>query len=128
MKKMLLVLLSCLFLNGCSCCENIIEQKTYDLVQIKMSNGSQFSGAFILGSGGISGSDTTYFSFYTNEKGAIKLHKVDYGIVTIYFTKDKPKAVYSNNYVNCRLPDYYTKWDLYVPEGSIVNEYDLNIK
>ena len=122
-KKLVVLLLGCLLLAGCNCKDKIDFQNFYNIEQIKL-NTSGIYGDFFLGCGTIS-NETLYY-FYTNENGAIRLKKVSYNYVTIYYTKEQPKVIYTRTSNACS--GYNYKWDIYIPEGSIVNNYDVNIK
>jgi hypothetical protein len=142
MKKLLLVLLCSIFLMGCS---RIYVDQTYDLVQIGLGSNSSINGTFFLGCGSVSGGTETHYYFYTkNDKGAISLRRIYYSRVTIYYTKDNPKAIFhfttttEHEYKGMEKEDanelmsnygswHYT-WDIYIPEGSIINNYNVNIK
>lgn len=139
MKKLLLVLLSSLFLCGCQA-EGLV--KEYRLEQILFSSNYSMSGIFFLGCGSTSVDKFFYYYFYTNDKGAITFHKIPYNFVTIFYTKDKPKAIFSaHGCIGSSDLKYYGdnvekvidhscgyRWDVYIPEGSIINNYDVNIK
>jgi hypothetical protein len=123
MKKWLLVILSSLFLIGCSC---VTKTDNYTLEQIQLKSNNVMSGTFFLGCGNINSNEQSEYYFYTNSNGAINLRRVYYKYVTIYYTKEKPKAIYKENSGCC--DSFQPIWEVYIPEGSIVNNYDVNIK
>lgn len=137
--KLIGLLLGCLLLIGCTA-KGL--DKEFTLEQISLGTNYSISSNFFLGCGSINGDSEFYYYFYTNDNGTINLRKVFYNNVNIHYTKDKPKASFSasgcsggtdlSNYKNDikRASSYscgYT-WDIYIPEGSIVNNYDVNIK
>lgn len=110
----------------------VVEKSTFDLESIQ--DGSKMNGQFFLGSGYIN--EKMHYSFYLNEKQGYKLYIISSNEAHIRYTKGKGKPklemfeekvsdAFINNFSICELE---TKYIIYVPKGSIIQNYSLDAK
>lgn len=125
MKKFLMICLLLMSLIGCDSAAITYEKKFYRIKQLSLTNRQDAYVAFL--SGGAS-EDTAYFEFYIQSpNGAITLKKVKTQFVTIYEKNDTYLAEETIKYYG-QCDCYPREWVLYIPENSIVNQIDINIK
>lgn len=120
--------------------EVVVENVDKEILSLKYDKESQLRGSFLLGTGSISGGINSYYVFYEKDlDGGIKLKKLPVDEVTIYMNGGKVlrhvnkvkiyKPGESNfffNYIYSReIID--TKYELHLPEGSIIEEINLNL-
>jgi hypothetical protein len=107
-----------------------IVKTTYNLEALQDNN--SVKGSFFLGSGQIEGK-MKYVFYYENE-GYYKLEQADYNEVKVKYSDEKPKAerfnrknvkdAFINNFaIDC---NYYQEYIIYVPKGTIKQNYTLD--
>jgi len=108
----------------------VVEKSIFDLESIQ--DGSKMQGQFFLGSGYIN--EQMHYSFYLNEEKGYKLYSISSNDAHIRYTNNKPKLemleekksnAFINNFSLCELK---TNYIIYVPKGSILQNYDLDAK
>ena len=107
-----------------------IVKTTYNLEALQDNN--SVNGSFFLGSGQIDGK-MKYVFYYENE-GYYKLEQADYNEVKVKYSDETPKAerfnrknvkdAFINNFaIDC---NYYQEYIIYVPKGTIKQNYSLD--
>ncbi|WP_302640410.1 hypothetical protein [uncultured Clostridium sp.] len=133
----------------------IVNESEKEIASLKWKQGinGDIKGSFVLGMGGVSGNVGTesYFYFYTKENNRYKLEKINTDIVLIEETNEvNPKIVYREyndmvvaNQIPTKLgeklglkedkfevttSDKKSETILYIPVGSIVENYNPNVE
>ena len=107
-----------------------IVKTTYNLEALQDNN--SIKGSFFLGSGQIDGK--MKYVFYYERDGFYKLEQADYEEVKVKYSDEKPKAerfnrknvkdAFINNFaIDC---NYYQEYIIYVPKGTIKQNYTLD--
>ena len=106
-----------------------IEKHTFELESIQ--DGSKINGQFFLGSGYIN--ERMKYSFYLSEQQGYKLYSIDASDAYIKYTDGKPKLemyqeVITDDFINnfSTTLDLKTNYKIYVPKGSILQNYTLD--
>ncbi len=107
-----------------------IVKTTYKLEALQDNN--SVKGSFFLGSGQIEGK-MKYVFYYEND-GYYKLEQADYEEVKVKYSDEKPKVErFNRNYVKDALINHfaidlnsYQEYIIYVPEGTIKQDYYLD--
>lgn len=94
---------------------------------------NSINGSFFLGSGNISG-NMKYVYYYQSEDG-YRMNQLSYNNVLIKYTNDQPKIEF---YKNQQTDDFINKFSInlelnkktiiYIPKGSIMQNYSLDAK
>ena len=105
------------------------EKSTFELESI--SDGNKLNGQFFLGSGYIN--EKMKYSFYLKEQEGFKLYTIDSDIAHVRYSKTKPIL---EMYEQKRTDDFINyfsiphrpelKYIIYVPQGSILQNYALD--
>lgn len=104
--------------------------RTYNLESVNDINGVH--GEFFLGSGTVK--NKFKYVFYYEENGEYRLKQVDTEIASIKYTTGKPVVekhyqAYTNSIINLFAIDKLkVNYLILVPKGSIVNNYDFDLK
>lgn len=109
-----------------------IVNTTYYLTTL--CDNTSINGAFFLGSGVIDGT-MKYSMYLENADGTYQLFMTDYNLTKIKYSNDRPKIVTKTeqptkcfyNYFAIDL-DYTTTYIIYVPNGSIKSNFELDAK
>lgn len=107
------------------------ETKTYEIVCLQ--DNSRINGNFFLGCGSVDGK-MKYTLYYKDNNNDIRGEELPFDNVILKYTKDKPKFEISYDVLkksNYRLWNGLrsnTKYRIYIPEGTIVNNYNLDAK
>ena len=107
-----------------------IVKTTYNLEALQDNN--SIKGSFFLGSGQIDGK--MKYVFYYEKDGYYKLEQADYNKVKVKYSDEKPKAELFNRknvkdaFINNFAIDfnYYQEYIIYVPKGTIKQNYSLD--
>lgn len=121
--------------------DTVIE--SYEIVSLKDNDNT--NGTFVLGTGSVY--DTTYYVYnYKTEDGGIKRDKINTNDATVYETKDSPHidvigkklkesakdSVMYHLFNVGFLEDYITSTPndckIYIPEGSIITEFKIDLE
>mgnify|MGYP003610993582 CR=1 FL=1 len=107
-----------------------IVKTTYNLEALQDNN--SVNGSFFLGTGQIEGE--MKYVFYYEKDGYYKLEQVDYNEVKVKYSNEKPKAerfrqknvkdAFINNFAIGG--NYYQEYIIYVPKGTIKQNYSLD--
>lgn len=112
----------------------VLETRPLKAIDMNIETQERVSGSYFLFFGGVEGgtSEQLYYYFYAKLNEGYKLYKVPMSYVEIVETNDiepsikAPYNVYRNNY--CIVVDGgYRTVVIYVPVGSIVPTYDLDV-
>lgn len=101
-----------------------------------MQDGSNISGHFFLGSGSI-GEEMKYTFYYQTKNGGYKMKQVNHEDAEIFYSSAAPKAIYLTKEYTDSWVNWFAlergiacgcsgKWEIYIPEGSIKHEYNLD--
>ena len=106
-----------------------IKKSTFKLESLQ--DGSRINGQFFLGSGYIN--EKMKYSFYISEENGYKLYSIDANNAHVKYTTEKPKLemfeeVVNDDFINnFSIPlDFKTSYIIYVPQGSILQNYTLD--
>jgi len=128
MKKLFIILLL-LLVFGCS------KPLEFELKQITINKDNGIHGSFFLGCSQLYQSSDVYYYFYTKSpSGIIKLRKILYSYMSIIEDNSiSPKAVIEctpwTDHDNIEHSmSSYVNWCVYIPENSIIENYDVNLK
>ena len=107
-------------------------QNIYELVAL--ADTSQMSGKVFLGTGSID--ETQYYIYYYRESGSIRQGKVPVESTEIFEwsetdkgkLEEVPLKFKSNWEYLITFPSFDTQYRIYVPEGSITNSFNLDLK
>jgi hypothetical protein len=110
-----------------------IVKTTYKLETLQ--DNDNLKGSFFLGSGQIEGE--MKFVFYYEDNNGFKLDQVDYNKVLIKYSNEDPKIeIFKQEYIknsiinifaiDCLGCGFYPKYIIYVPKGTIKNNYVLD--
>lgn len=106
-----------------------IEKSTFELESLQ--DGSRINGQFFLGSGYIN--EKMKYSFYISEENGYKLYSIDANNAHVKYTTEKPKLemfeeVVNDDFINnfSIAMDLKTSYIIYVPQGSILQNYVLD--
>lgn len=106
-----------------------IEKSTFELESLQ--DGSRINGQFFLGSGYIN--EKMKYSFYISEENGYKLYSIDADNAHVKYTTKKPKLemfeeVVNDDFINnfSIAMDLKTSYIIYVPQGSILQNYVLD--
>lgn len=106
------------------------EVKTYQYKIVSLKDNSSMTGNFFLGSGNIDG--TMNYVFYTEKNGTYKLNILDYKEASIRYDSIPRVEEYRtqmkvNGVVNYfAIDDYSSTYIIYIPEGSIKQNFTLD--
>ena len=118
----ILTFLSSLSLTLAICCTS----KAYEQYEkficniLSIRNESGVEGSFCLGSGYVK--DTQYYLYYHQTDKGIKMDKVEADKTYIIETNDRVPCIYEIK----NRGDYYSFYELYVPENTLILSYTLN--
>jgi len=106
-----------------------IVKSTFELESLQ--DGSKINGQFFLGSGYIN--ERMKYSFYISEKDGYKLYSIEASNAHVRYTNEKPKLemfdeVVTDDFVNnfSLKSELNTNYIIYVPKGSILQNYTLD--
>ena len=106
-----------------------IEKSNFELESLQ--DGSRINGQFFLGSGYIN--EKMKYSFYVSEENGYKLYSIDANNAHVKYTTKKPKLemfeeVVNEDFINnfSIAIDLETSYIIYVPQGSILQNYVLD--
>ena len=106
-----------------------IEKSTFELESLQ--DGSKINGQFFLGSGYIN--EKMKYSFYVSEQNGYKLYSIEANNAHVKYTTAKPKLemfeeVVNDDFINnfSIAKDLETSYIIYVPQGSILQNYVLD--
>lgn len=110
-----------------------IQKTEYEIVSIQ-DNESIKGKFFLLGSGYINGS--MGYVFYTKNGDGFELSQLDADEATVYYTDSIPKCIKYEYVINDDMINnfslgcsrYRPSYELYVPEGTITNNFKLDAK
>ena len=109
-------------------------KKTNDVVIISIQDSSIISGKFFLGSGSINGAMIyTYMS--KNENGEMAMNQLNVSDATLVYSLT-PKAEEYEKFFDSKVvkflfgkqPFYSSKYKLYIPEGTIKENYNVDLQ
>lgn len=113
--------------------ENVIHKiENYEIICLQ--DNKTITGDFFLGCGSVDG-HMTYTFFYKDEKNDIRGIELPYDYVVLQYTKDKPK--YEISYDLCKYSPFRIiyngaklnkQYRIYIPEGTILQNYSLDAK
>lgn len=106
------------------------EVTTYEIVSLQDNQSVQ--GQFFLGSGVVDG--TMKYSFYYEYGNGYKLAQLNPNNTTIIYDKNEPKCIeYKQvknddfiNYFSCSMHEGDKEYEIYVPKGTIKNNFNLD--
>lgn len=107
--------------------ESTIETEKIELYSVVVDDGVE--GRFVVGSGYLD--NKHYFVAYrVREDGGKVIYKMDADISVIYDTLESGESAYveKETKVSELLGPYETSYKIYVPQGTITQEYDLSLK
>lgn len=122
----------CFFLSA------MIPMDTYDKVTsvniVALQDNNSFNGDFFLGTGNIEG--RMEYILYYEESDYYKMLQLPHGLVKIRYTSSQPKLITIENYptdsfINSFVFDgdiYDKRYIIEVPEGTIKNDYNLDVQ
>ena len=108
------------------------EIKTYTYNIEALQDNSSISGSFFLGSGSIDGS--MKYVFYYEDDGGFKMKQIDYDKAIIKYSSEikviKYKEEPTDNIINIFAVDicFSEKYEIFVPKGTIKNNYNLDAR
>lgn len=108
--------------------------KKHSLSIETLQDNSTVNGNFFLGCGQVEGK--MKYSLYCEENGLYRMIQLDYDLVQIKYSKNKPKIVVIENYPSKAFINYFAiDFDVYrktyiieVPKGTIRNNFNLDTK
>lgn len=106
--------------------------KQYSLSIETLQDNNSVSGRFFLGSGQIEGK--MKYVFYYEEDGLYTMMQLDYNLVQIKYSDNKPKLIITEKYPSDAFINYFAidfdafskTYIIEVPKGTIKNNYNLD--
>lgn len=103
-----------------------IETEKIELYSVVLDDGVE--GRFILGSGYL-GNKQYFVAYRVLEDGGKAIYKMDANISVIYDTLESGESAYVEKETKVMiLGSYPISYKIYVPQGTITQEYDLSLK
>lgn len=117
--------------------------ETYEIISLKDNDNT--TGTFVLGTGSVY--DTTYYVYnYKTEDGGIKRDKINTNDATVYETKDSPHIdvigkklkesakdsimyhLFNVGFLEDSITSTPNDCKIYIPEGSIITEFKIDLE